>query len=594
VEAEALTEHAATFTRRDLLQAVAERLPDGAPVTEVERLADAVVERGRDELVGLGPRRGRLTSVDSIRRGDGRLVAGDEDEPRMTTRRLLATEQHAIRTAVARRRDGLAIVDGHVLERVLAARPTMTGEQADMVRRLTTGGEGVTVVVGRAGTGKTFSLDAARDAWQTAGIDVTGVTLAARAARELEDTAGIASTTIHRLLLAIERGPGSPLRPGSVLVVDEAGMVGTRQLARLLHHAERQQVKVVLVGDPRQLPEIHAGGLFGDLARRLDPIELVHNRRQSEPWEIGALDQLRHGDPADALAAYHQHGRVVTADTAEALREQLVSDWWHAHHQVGATDAVMIALRQTDVDDLNRRARTRLAAADLLTGETLTVDGVGFQVGDRILCLKNDRRVGVVNGTFATITRIDGRDLDVTDDHGSALRLPVGYVDAGHVTHGYAITGHKAQGLTVDHAFVYGSDQLYREWGYVALSRGRHANTLYVHAAATDPTASPTAAIPGPTRTPKPSPGCAAPPPTPPRSPTSTPTKAASSPSPAGSSPASSPAPSTAATSSPVSNETSPAASDVPRPPSANSRSAATVSPDSDGSAAPPVRRPPT
>jgi ATP-dependent exoDNAse (exonuclease V) alpha subunit len=232
-------------------------------------------------------------------------VAGDEDEPRMTTHRLLAAEQHAIRTAVARRHDRIATVDAHVLERVLAARPTMTVEQADMVRRLTTGGEGVAVVVGRAGTGKTFSLDAARDAWQTAGIDVTGVALAARAARELEDTAGIASTTIHRLLLDIERGPGSPLPPGSVLVVDEADMVGTRQLARLLHHAETQQVKVVLVGDPRQLPEIDAGGLFGDLARRLDPIELVHNRRQAEPWEIGALDQLRHGDPADALAADH-------------------------------------------------------------------------------------------------------------------------------------------------------------------------------------------------------------------------------------------------------------------------------------------------
>ncbi len=487
VDDEALTEKAATFTRRDLLQAVAGRLPDGAEVAELERVADAVVAAGRRELVTLGPRRGQLAAVDTIRRADGRIVAADEDEPRMTTRRLLAAEQHAIDTALARRDDRVAVVDTPTVDRVLAARPTMTAEQAGMVRRLTLGGDGVTVVVGRAGTGKTFSLDAARDAWQTAGVDVHGVALAARAARELQDTAGIASTTIHQLLHQVDRGPGSPLRPGSVLVVDEAGMVGTRQLARLLHHAATQQVKVVLVGDPRQLPEIDAGGLFADLTRRLDPIELTDNRRQTEPWEIGALDQLRHGGAATALAAYDQHGRVVTADTADALREQLVSDWWHAHHEVGATEAVMIALRQGDVDDLNHRARTRLHADGLLTGDPLHVDDKTFQVGDRILCLKNRRGLGVVNGTFATITGIDGHDLEVTDDHGNELRLPAGYVDAGHVTHGYAITGHKAQGLTVDRAFVYGSDELYREWGYVALSRGRDSNTLYVHAAAPDP-----------------------------------------------------------------------------------------------------------
>src|SRR5690606_27665031 len=97
-------------------------------------------------------------------------------------------------------------------------------------------------------------------------------------------------------------------RPGSVLLVDEAGMVGTRQLSRLLTHAEHQNVKVVLVGDPRQLPEIDAGGLFGHLARRLDPIELTDNRRQTARWEVEALDRLRHGDPADALHLYDTHG----------------------------------------------------------------------------------------------------------------------------------------------------------------------------------------------------------------------------------------------------------------------------------------------
>jgi len=307
VDREALTEHVSTFARRDLLQAVAERLPDGAPVDEVEALADAVVEAGREELVQLGVRRGELSSVDAIRTADGRIIAGDEVEPRMTTRRLLLAEQHAINTAVTRQRQGVAAVDPNTVEAVLAGRPSMTGEQAAMLRRLTGDGDGVTVVVGRAGTGKTFTLDAAREAWARAGIEVQGVALAARAARELQEASGIPSMTIHRLLHQIDTGPGSPLRPGSVLVVDEAGMVGTRQLARLLHHAEQQRVKVVLVGDPRQLPEIDAGGLFGHLTRRLDAIQLTDNRRQKLTWEIDALERLRHGDPADALHLYDTH-----------------------------------------------------------------------------------------------------------------------------------------------------------------------------------------------------------------------------------------------------------------------------------------------
>ncbi len=265
-------------------------------------------------------------------------------------------------------------------------------------------------------------------------------------------------------------------------------MAGTRTLAALLDHAERQRVKVVLVGDPLQLPEIDAGGLFALLAARLDPIELTANRRQTRAWEVAALDELRHGDPTSAIDAYAQHGRVAAGESAEAVREELVADWWQAFHRAGATSAVMVALRQADVADINARARDRLDAAGELTGPRLEADGAEYRAGDRVVCLRNDRRLGVTNGTFAIIEAVDpdARSLLVRRDDGVRLRIPRRYLDAGHVTHGYAITGHKAQGLTVDHSFVLGSPELYREWGYVALSRGRETNRLYVHAAAAD------------------------------------------------------------------------------------------------------------
>ena len=142
----------------------------------------------------------------------------------------------------------------------------------------------------------------------------------------------------------------------------------------------------------------------------------------------------------------------------------------------------MIGLRRDDVADLNHRARARMLTDGRLTGPSLIAGEVELQAGDRIVCLRNQPRLGVVNGTRATVTRVGaGRRhaIEVVDDLGVQLLLPADYVDAGHVTHGYAITGHKAQGLTCDHTYTLGTETLYREWGYVAMSRGRVTNQLY-------------------------------------------------------------------------------------------------------------------
>jgi Ti-type conjugative transfer relaxase TraA len=481
IDREGLTETSSTFTRRDLLQAVAVPLPTGLIVTLVERLADKVLAHDPTQLVELGATRGQLTAVDTIRRGDGRLVPADPDGRRYTTRGLLLLEQHAITTSLQRTTEHVAVVDEVDVARTLRRR-TLSDEQATMVRRLTTSGAGVEVVVGKAGTGKTYALDAAHHAWQQAGIEVSGVALAARAALELQDTASIPSTTLASLLHRLDRGDGDVLPSGSVLVVDEAGMIGTRQLARLLQHAADAHMKVVLVGDPHQLPEIDAGGLYRALTTRLPIIELTDNRRQLHVWEQAALDELRHGDPTAALDTYRTHGRIITAATPHDLRERLVDDWWDtARHDPAGS--IMIGLRRGDVDDLNHRARARLHTARRLSGPTLHTVGGGaeLQAGDRIVCLRNHRRLGVVNGTRATIRTVDPhqRAIDVVTDDGRAIILDRQYLDAGHVTHGYAITGHKAQGLTVEHTYVLGSEALYREWGYVALSRGRQTKRLY-------------------------------------------------------------------------------------------------------------------
>jgi hypothetical protein len=262
-------------------------------------------------------------------------------------------------------------------------------------------------------------------------------------------------------------------------------MVGTRALARLLGHAERAGAKVVLCGDLGQLPEIDAGGVFRSLWRRLGGAELEHNRRQQQGWERAALDALRAGDASAAIARYIDHGRVVLRRRSSRLREELVGDWWGATHRPGEQPPIMLAARRVDVADLNARARVRMQAAGKLAADPLRVVGREFAVGDRVLMLRNAYRLGVLNGTRGTVLSVDHAhgSLAVRADDGRLVELPGWYLHSWGrcwVDHGYAMTATKAQGMTTDRAFVLGTDELYREWGYVAMSRARLETRLYV------------------------------------------------------------------------------------------------------------------
>ena len=274
------------------------------------------------------------------------------------------------------------------------------------------------------------------------------------------------------------------IRPGDVVIIDEFGMAPTRLVAPIFDRAAEVNAKLVLVGDPRQLPEIGAGGLLSGLAARVPPIELTENRRQRNDWERVALEQLRSGDVGKALAAYQQHDRMRTYETAAMAKAKVVDDWLAARAK--GTDVIMLASRNIDIADLNALAHRRLVEAGVVHGPARIVD-VGdrrreFQAGDEVLFLRNDRRLGVRNGMRATIERVyppGSVALTVATNEQQRIDVPCWYVDQGHVTHGYAMTIHKAQGLTCDTALVYATDDLYRELGYVALSRGRELNVIY-------------------------------------------------------------------------------------------------------------------
>ena len=479
-----LTRDASTFTRRNVIQALCELAPPGARVDAraLEAAADRFLASPR--AVALLPH----GDPEAFRRRDGRLLPFQSEELVYSTPELLALEQRLIGHVADSSGVGAGVAGDRAVSEAVAARPTLSGEQRAMVERLCLDGDGVGVVVGKAGTGKTFALGAAREAWQSAGLPVLGVAVARRAARELEQDAGIASTSVAALLGAIHtRGP-TALPERCVLVVDEAGMVPTRQLAELVDATAAVRGKLVLVGDHRQLPELEAGGAFRGLVQRGLAIALTENRRQVHPWERAALDHLRDGRAEQALAMYQAHDRVSVEDSPERSRKRLVEDWWAAGDP---SRAVMLAHRRDDVAGLNAGAREHMRAAGRLGDRELRLPGGAVAVGDHVIVKRNDLRLGIVNGERGVVSALDldARRLTL-DCSGELVTLDASYLDDRTVhgdptlQHGYAMTVHVAQGLTVDHAFVLAGPGLNRELAYTALSRGRQSNRLY---AARDP-----------------------------------------------------------------------------------------------------------
>ena len=198
----------------------------------LEVAADRFLASSR--AVALLPEREEREAREAFRRRDGRLLPVAREELSYSTPELLALEQRLIQRVLDARGSDAGVATSGDVEEAVAARPTLSDEQRLMVERLCLDGDGVAVVVGKAGTGKTFALGAAREAWQAAGYPVLGVAVARRAARELEEGAGIASTSVTALLGDLRTRGEAALPERCVLVVDEAGMVPTRPLAELL------------------------------------------------------------------------------------------------------------------------------------------------------------------------------------------------------------------------------------------------------------------------------------------------------------------------------------------------------------------------
>ncbi|HEY0390805.1 MAG TPA: MobF family relaxase [Solirubrobacterales bacterium] len=457
-----VTAHASHFDRRDAIQAVANLLPNGTPAHEVESAADAFL--ASDSVV----------TVAEIAKGT-----------RYTTTRIWELERQALETAERMAKEARGEAGELVAARVIAARPTLKPDQREMVKRLLAGREGIAVVIGEAGTGKSFATVAAAEGWAQAGFELRAAAPTWRAANVLRGD-GLEATTVAGLLRDLDRGSLS-LSSRSVLLVDEAGMVGSEHLARVIGHADEAGAKLVLVGDPEQLGPIEAGGLFSVIGDRTDPVHLHEVIRHNHELDRDAAKLIRDGAGREALSLYRSAERVTVAESAEQRRVAMVEDWWRSYAQ--GEDALMVAKRNVEVERLNATARELVRSEGRLGSEEIEVGGAAFAAGDQIITRVNDRAAGIYNRERWEVAQVDAeRGRIVLDGIDQARRVEVGpdYLsrttlggEAPALQHAYAVTTYCAQGTTVDRAYVMADPSMDKQEFYVATSRTREKTYLY-------------------------------------------------------------------------------------------------------------------
>jgi conjugative relaxase-like TrwC/TraI family protein len=464
-----LTERQNTFAKREVVMAWAAAHGQGAPADAVEREAAAF-----------------LTRHDVHR-------AASLGERRFTTSDLLGYEQAIVSGAQARRGEGAGVLDRALVDAVLASAPfAPTAEQAHVIRGLTSSGHGVETVEALAGTGKTFTAGLLDEAYTAGGFRVLGTAPTGRAVRELTEQAGIGqASTLTRLALDLDANRGGFGSGQVVLILDEAGMASTRETARVLSHAQAAGVKVIAIGDSRQLSSVQAGGWLGSLTRRLGSHELREVMRQRDPRERQLLAHARGGDPREYLAEKAARGQLhICAGDAQGQgggEHAAVAAWRERQAACGWGQAVLIVRDNQRRERLNALIRSELKR-DRRLGESVHIGGYEFAVGDRVVARRNDRERAVDNGMRGTVIGVDPTEKDVlvSPDGGAQRRLDASYV-AEHLQHAYALTAHTIQGATVEWAGVVGRPEDFtRNWSYTALSRAREPTELFLVDTATE------------------------------------------------------------------------------------------------------------
>ena len=459
------------------------------PVERASALVDLLIDEVLNRrCVALAAPRDGIEEPEVLRRADGSSVYTVAGAALYTSQRVLDAERRLL--IAAGRRDGASVeqaaLDLALLE--MAANGTaLDAGQATLVGRMCTSGAGLQLAIAPAGAGKTTAMRALTLAWTQDGGHVVGLAPSAAAAAVLAEQTGIRTDTLAKLTWSLRHGElpdwAAAVGPSTLVIIDEAGMANTLSLDTAVQFAINRGANVRLIGDDQQLAAIGAGGVLRDITHTHGALRLTELHRFTDPGEAAASLALREGKP-EALDFYLDHGRIHVGDLATTTEDAFNA--WVSDRAAGL-DAIMIAPTRNLVAELNARARAHRLDHTRAVSEVSLADGNQASVGDVIITRSNNRRLRltatdwVKNGDRWTIIAI-GQNGDLTVRHNRSrlsVRLPANYVHTSTGL-GYATTIHTAQGVSADTMHGLATGQESRQQLYTMLTRGRHANHLYL------------------------------------------------------------------------------------------------------------------
>ncbi|TFD63769.1 MobF family relaxase [Cryobacterium sp. Hb1] len=456
-----------------------------ASASDREAVVGHIVDAAERASLRLTPPELAVSPVE-FQRDNGTSVFRPKHSVMFTSTELLEAESRLLARAALLTAPRVAL--GSAATSRLPGGGRLADDQLAALASVAGSGRVIDVLVGPAGAGKTTAMNALRRAWEAAhGADsVVGLAPSAAAATVLATDLGIATENLAKWWQThVDQGPS--FRAGQLVIVDEASLAGTMPLDRVTALATSAGAKVLLVGDYAQLQSVDAGGAFSLLVHdRTDAPELIDVHRFAHEWEKTASLGLRQGNP-DVIDRYAAHDRLRDGST-EAMADAAY-EAWRVDIRSGKS-TVLISDSNEAVAALNVRARSELileGRVDALR-EVALHDGIRVAVGDTVITRRNDRRLyaarsWVRNGDRWNVISVHRNgSVEVRRQGrrwGSTVLLPASYV-AQHVELGYAVTSHRAQGITTDTAHVVVAPSMPRENLYVAMTRGREANTAYV------------------------------------------------------------------------------------------------------------------
>mgnify|MGYP000126441806 CR=1 FL=1 len=430
------------------------------------------------------------------------LGYGSDGVEKFTTRYMFELELETQKVCEALNQKHTHVVKEKVADAIIEKYGLSNGQ--DDALKYVLSGPDVVAITGYAGTGKSYMMRAAREAYEAQGYNVLGCAVQGLTASELERDSNIPSRTIASLLLAVEKGKLA-LTKKDVMVVDEAGMVDSVSMAKLHNLVSKAGAKIINLGDGEQINPVGPGAFFRAIVEQIGCTTLYAVRRQEQKWQRDATVLFAQKRTEQALQAYRDNGRLRLTNTQDEAKAQLIGNWAEKLEDISReqrenkidfkgnplSQCLILAHANVDVLDLNLKARERLINDERLVGNDVQVKTQrgkrAIRQGERILFLKNERSwfkkdgLTVKNGERGTVLEISASkmqvQIDAEDGKGRIITVP--FKQYNDFDYGYASTVHKSQGMTVMYGFVYGAGNWVRNLAYVALSRHKRDAWAY-------------------------------------------------------------------------------------------------------------------